>query len=210
VKLSTHEAAWLAAQVGFTTNPCAGLPAGVVATEIETYVAVCCAESGLDSEAIGKTSTDGNWDHGLSQESGKWQWDKIQAEGGRWRDPLVNTRIAYKVFVAGGKDAAGTTVPRSFYPWSTFLSGAYQKWLPAAKLGAAHPWPYVDQFQSLIAERDQARSQLSAAQAALATERQTTAALNARVAQLTTGNTNLQAALDAATARLNAIRTDLG
>jgi hypothetical protein len=214
-KLSTHEVAWLAQQAGFTTRPCAELPTTVTATEIEMYVAVCCAESGLDSEVIGKASTDGNWDHGLSQESGKWQWDKIQAAGGQWRDPLINTQIAYKVFVAGGKnpatDPATTPVtPRSFYPWSTFNTGAYQKWLAAAKLGAAHPWPYVDPLAALIAERNKARLDLTTAQGQVTQLTASLAAARLSVDELTKSNGELSAALTAANTRLAQIRTDLG
>lgn len=193
--LSPHEVAWLGAQVGFTTNACKGLPTGVTATEIETFVAVCTAESGLDSEIMGRSATGanvGNRDHGLSQLSGKFIWDRIIAHGGRWRDPLVNAQIAFEVFAVGGKDpskpATDPVITRTFFPWAAFTSGNWQQFLPDAKIGAAHPWPYVDPMAAAVAANDDL---LKKAQDDLAVQTAKVTQLTGQVSSLSATNAGL-------------------
>jgi hypothetical protein len=108
-------------------------------------VAIELAEADGDTDAIARSADKladgspnpnaGNRDHGLFQLSGRWQWDKIIAAGGDWRDPLVNSSIAYAVYVAAG---------RKWTPWHVYQSETAGSWLtrlPDAKLAVPHPFP---------------------------------------------------------------------
>lgn len=131
MKLSPHEIADFAIAVGFST----AVPAGGGDSEAVQFVATVLAESGGDTEVMGRSTSGaniGNRDHGLAQLSGRWQYDKIQAAGGAWRDPEVNMIIAYHIFSDAG---------RSFTPWHAFTSGAYVQYLPDARIAVAYPWP---------------------------------------------------------------------
>lgn len=143
MKLSPHELADLVMKAGFsktTVVPGTSDPEAVVA------VAVAIAESNIDTETIARTTTSsspesiGQRDHGIFQLSGRWQFDKIQGKGGRWRDPETNVAIAYKIFTGAG---------RTFTPWAVFKKDSagvapYEKYLNDARLGVSKPWPYVD------------------------------------------------------------------
>lgn len=150
MKLSPHEVADLVLKAGFSKTT---IVPGTTDSEAVVAVAVATAESGLDTDVISRTTAPltsdpksvGNRDHGLFQLSGRWQFDKIQAQGGRWRDPMVNTSIAYKIFVGNG---------RTFTAWSVFKKPAsgpapYEQYLPDARLAVAQPWPLVE-TESLI------------------------------------------------------------
>jgi hypothetical protein len=146
MKLSPHEVADLAIKAGFSKTT---IVPGTTDSEAVVAVAVVLAESGADTEAISRTTAPltsdpksvGNRDHGLAQLSGRWQYPKIQANGGRWRDPIVNIAIAYDIFKGAG---------RTFTPWMVFAKDAkgvapYEQYLPDARLGVQQPWPYVDE-----------------------------------------------------------------
>lgn len=145
MKLSPHEVADLVIKAGFSKTT---IVPGTTDSEAVVAVAVIFAESGGDTEAISRTTAPltsdpksvGNRDHGLAQLSGRWQYPKIQANGGRWRDPAVNVAIAYDIFKGAG---------RTFTPWMVFVKDSkgvapYEQYLPDARLGVAQPWPYVN------------------------------------------------------------------
>jgi hypothetical protein len=147
MKLSPHEVADLVIKAGFSKTT---IVPGTTDSEAVVAVAVIFAESGGDTESISRTTAPltsdpksvGNRDHGLVQLSGRWQYPKIQANGGRWRDPVVNVAIAYDIFKGAG---------RTFTPWMVFVKDAkgvapYEQYLPDARLGVQQPWPYVDPY----------------------------------------------------------------
>lgn len=163
MKLSPHEVADLAIKAGFSTTT---IVPGTTDSEAVVAVAVILAESGADSESISRTTAPvtsdpksvGNRDHGLAQLSGRWQYDKIQAAGGRWRDPATNMAIAYKIF---------TGAKRTFTPWMVFAKNAsgvapFEQYLPDARLGVAQPWPYVDEHALAVAKMTEALAKSSA------------------------------------------------
>ena len=119
MRLSPHEIAWVAREAGFT--------------DLQTAVAVALAESGGDTEALGRSTTGvnvGNRDHGLWQISGRWHAG-VLAEGD-WRDPQQNADWAFLIFTAaGGK----------WDPWHTFTSGSHLQFMPDGAIAAAAPFP---------------------------------------------------------------------
>jgi hypothetical protein len=147
VKLSPHEVADLCIKAGFSKTI---IVPGTTDSEAVVAVAVAFAESSADTEAISRTTAAitsdpksvGNRDHGIFQLSGRWQYPKIQAAGGNWRDPAVNVKIAYDIFKGAG---------RTFTPWMVFAKNPttgiapYEQYLPDARLGVQQPWPYVNE-----------------------------------------------------------------
>lgn len=127
MKLSPHEIAYVAEKVGFDSTT----------DQVEMAVAVALAESGGDTDIMGRSITGaniGNRDHGLWQISGRWHYDKLQGMGD-WRDPYENGRMAFKIFIDAGK---------VWTPWHVFTGGSYLTYLPDAVIGAAHPFaPYA-------------------------------------------------------------------
>jgi len=120
-RLSPHEIAYVAKAAGFSDD------------ELIFAVAVALAESGGDTDVLGRSGTGANLgqrDHGLWQISGKWHGDKLQVTP-NWRNPYVNGRMARQIFVDAG---------RQWTPWHVFTSGAYQTYLPDAEVGAR--WPF--------------------------------------------------------------------
>ena len=146
MKLSPHEVADLVIKAGFSKTT---IVPGTTDTEAVVAVAVAFAESSADTESISRTTAPitsdpasiGQRDHGIFQLSGRWQYPKIQAAGGRWRDPIANTAMAYEIFKGAG---------RTFTSWSVFTKNAsgvapYEQYLPDARLGVQQPWPYVNE-----------------------------------------------------------------
>ena len=128
MKLSPHEIAYVALQVGWQLEP--------EATQIE-FVATVLAESGGDTDVIARSTTGdniGQRDHGLGQISGRWQWPHL-VEHPNWRDPWVNLAICYSIFIDAG---------RTFTPWHANTSGAWHTYEPDARFGVAHPFPPPD------------------------------------------------------------------
>lgn len=142
--LSPHEIAHLALQVGFSSIT---IVPGAEDTELVCAVAVALAESGGNTEIMGRSASSsvpervGQRDHGLFQISGYWHWQAIRDSEAGWRDPLSNTRLAYSIFV-GGSVINGVRVRRTFAPWSVFngTAPAYVAFLPDARLAAARPF----------------------------------------------------------------------
>jgi lysozyme-like protein len=145
MKLSPHEVADLVIKAGFSKTT---IVPGTTDSEAIVAVAVSLAESSADTESISRTTAPitsdpksvGNRDHGVFQLSGRWQYPKIQAANGNWRDPVVNTAIAYEIFKGAG---------RTFTSWSVFTKNAngvapYEQYLPDARLAVAQPWTYTD------------------------------------------------------------------
>lgn len=154
MKLSPHEVADLVIKAGFSKTT---IVPGTNDSEAVVAVAVAFAESGADTENISRTTAAitsdpksvGNRDHGLFQLSGRWQYPKIQANSGNWRNPVVNVKIAYDIFKGAG---------RTFTPWMVFNKNVttgiapYEQYLPDARLGVQQPWPYVDETENLKSE----------------------------------------------------------
>lgn len=151
MKLSPHEVADLVIKAGFSKTI---IVPGTTDSEAVVAVAVAFAESSADTENISRTTAPitsdpasvGQRDHGLFQLSGRWQYPKIQAAGGRWRDPVTNVKIAYTIF---------TGANRTFTPWSVFTKNSsgvapYEQYLPDARLAVQQPWPFVDEVQLSI------------------------------------------------------------
>lgn len=141
MRLSPHEIAWVVQQTWTGTTP----------DEQTHAVAVALTESDGETDQIARSADTipnptgapgtvpnpnaGNRDHGLFQLSGRWNWDKIIAAGGDWRDPLVNSAVAFQIFVAAG---------RRFTPWHVYQSETSGLWLTRvadAKLAVPHPFP---------------------------------------------------------------------
>lgn len=121
MKLSPHEIAYVLIWAGFTGD------------DLVTGVAVALAESGGDTDVMGRSTTGdniGQRDHGLLQISGRWHGDKLVATP-NWRNPYVNARMARRIF-----DDAG----RVWTPWHVFTSGAYRAYLPDAQHGVRYPF----------------------------------------------------------------------
>jgi hypothetical protein len=145
MKLSPHEVADLVIKAGFSKTT---IVPGTTDSEAVVAVAVAFAESSADTDSISRTTAAitsdpgsvGNRDHGIFQLSGRWQYPKIQANGGKWRDPEVNVKIAYDIFKGAN---------RTFTPWMVFAKDSkgvapYEQYLPDARLGVQQPWPYVN------------------------------------------------------------------
>lgn len=146
MNLSPHEIADLAIKAGFSKTT---IVPDTKDSEAVVAVAVFLAESGGNPDQISRTTANitsdpksvGNRDHGLTQLSGRWQYPKIQAAEGKWRDPAVNIGIAYNIFTGAG---------RKFTPWAAFTGkndkgvAPYEQYLPDARLAVAQPWPYTD------------------------------------------------------------------
>lgn len=205
MKLSPHEVADFVIKAGFSKTT---IVPGTNDSEAVVAVAVAFAESGADTENISRTTAPitsdpgsvGQRDHGLFQLSGRWQYPKIQAAGGRWRDPATNVKIAYAIF---------TGANRTFTPWSVFTKSAngvapYEQYLPDARLAVQQPWPLVDETQLAIsatsAKIDAASTKVDKLQADMTADRADVAALKK---QLDTAN----AVLVSLTTALNQLAT---
>lgn len=153
MKLSPHEVADLAIKAGFSKT---SIVPGTTDSEAVVAVAVAFAESSADTDAISRTTAPvtsdpasvGQRDHGIFQLSGRWQYPRIQAAGGKWRNPEVNVKLAYDIFKGAG---------RTFTPWMVFKKNtlgvaAYEQFLPDARLAVAQPWPYVNEELRAIEE----------------------------------------------------------
>lgn len=115
--------------------------AGFPDSAIPKGVAIVQAESGGNPAATNH-NTNGSTDYGL------WQINSVHSSllsHGVWNDPQSNTNMAYQVW----KSAGG-----SWSPWSTYNSGAYQKYMafrapnpPIAGNGTGTPigpiWPRI-------------------------------------------------------------------
>lgn len=148
MKLCPNEIAHAALAAGFGTEPTAcpngqwtgePLPVAVV------MVAIAMAESGGNTDAIGFSPPDGsgeNRDLGLFQISSRW-WADLLAKNPRWRDPDTNALMARVVHVKTAKAFAGRGVDAGLTAWSTYTSGSWARYVPAARRGVAHPFPYT-------------------------------------------------------------------
>lgn len=107
-----------------------------------TSVAVCLAESGGDTEALGHIDSSGNWDHGLWQISNRWHQltgdgkpGRLLIAGATWRDPYVNAQLAKQVF-----DERVRMKQPGWSAWAVFNSGAHKTYIPDATLAVKAPW----------------------------------------------------------------------
>jgi Lysozyme like domain len=132
VILSPHEIAWLV------------IPRWPAAHH-QKAVAVFLAESGGDTEAIGRSGKGenlGQRDHGLTQVSGRWHGVKLVANP-HWRDPEVAVDLAFAVWLEAKNAGKDPWTPWSVYngPDGTPGEGRFKDFLPDAKFGLAHPFP---------------------------------------------------------------------
>lgn len=124
--------------------------------DLVTAIAVALAESGGDTDAMGRSSAvdsnTGNRDHGLWQISNRWHQlrgdgtdGRLKLAGARWRDPYVAARLAREVYdetKAMGKDP--------WSAWAVYRSGSYKTYLPDALIAVKAPWaPPRDLFAAL-------------------------------------------------------------
>jgi len=128
--LSPHEIAYLALNVG-----------GWKPDDAVVMTAIALAESGGDTEALGRTkdpdSTSlGQRDHGLWQISGRWFGRTLQVF--RWRDPYDNCRMARVAF-----DESLRIHPEQhgFGAWNVTDTGAELQFLPDARWAIKAPFP---------------------------------------------------------------------
>lgn len=113
--------------------------------DLVTAVAVALAESGGDTEAMGRSTSGtsiGNRDHGLWQISNRWHQLRGDGSPGRlllagadWRDPVVNARLAREVF-----DETAASGKVGWSAWAVYTSGSYQTYLPDAQIAVKAPW----------------------------------------------------------------------
>lgn len=96
----------------------AGFPASVQAT----MVAISKAESGFKTDAIGGPNSNGTYDRGLFQINDVHKLDRNKLIS----DAKYNTAQAKKIYDSQGLRA-----------WSTYTSGAYQKYMNEARQGVA-------------------------------------------------------------------------
>lgn len=97
--------------------------AGFPTAAIPTGLAIMQAESGGNPAATNH-NTNGSTDYGL------FQINSVHSsilQSGNWQDPQSNINMAYQVYKNAGN---------SWSPWSTYNSGAYQRYLA---LGAPNP-----------------------------------------------------------------------
>lgn len=126
MKLSPHEIAYVAG-------------AHWSGEDLKIAVAIACAESDGDTDAMHRSTTGenlGQRDHGLWQISGRWHGAKLIANP-NWRDPVVNARLAKAVFdetVRMGK-ASG------WMAWAVYNSGSYKTYLPDAEFAVDEMFP---------------------------------------------------------------------
>jgi len=95
--------------------------AGFPAAQIPTAVAIARAESSGNSSAT-HVNNNGSTDYGV------WQINSVHGNllaGQNWSDPAANAKMAYQVWQSSGWNA-----------WSTYKSGAYQKYLNGAPVTA--------------------------------------------------------------------------
>lgn len=98
--------------------------AGFTDHDLAVAVAVCLAESGGKTDALGENK-DGTQDHGL------WQINTVNSDAlaiGDWTDPAVNARMARIVFRRQG-----------WHAWATYNDGIYSSYMPRG-LRAAISW----------------------------------------------------------------------
>lgn len=99
--------------------------AGFSSQDAVIATAIAGPESGYDTEAINKANKDGSKDYGLWQINSKntaYVDSNFFPPGDGWSNPSVNAKAAKAIYDAQGWRA-----------WSTFRSGAYAPYLPAAQ-----------------------------------------------------------------------------
>ena len=122
VMLTPTQIAAVAYQAGFTGQD------QIIAT------AVSIAESGGNTEVISPTQDYGLWQINMPAHNG--DGGRMPADffppGTKWKDPLTNGEVANDIWSRAG---------RTWRDWSTFKSGAYQKFLSGAQLAVADAQP---------------------------------------------------------------------
>lgn len=127
---------------------------GVPYSHWEISVAVALAESGGNTEIMGRSTTGsniGNRDHGLWQISNKWHQlrgdgspGRLLLAGARWRSPVVNARLAFEVW-----DESRRSGKDGWIPWSVYTSGSFKTYLPDARIAVLAPWAPLSEWGEL-------------------------------------------------------------
>jgi hypothetical protein len=95
--------------------------AGIPDAQVQTSVAIAFAESGGDINIVSPKNKNGSRDYGL------WQVNSVHKawfDLSRYADAAYNADAMYRIWNEAGK---------KWTPWTTFKSGAYKKYLTAAK-----------------------------------------------------------------------------
>lgn len=102
--------------------------AGFSGPDLTTAIAVALAESGGNTDAVNHNSN-GSTDYGV------WQINSVHADlfnkYPQWWS-VENADMAYEIYKAAGN---------KFTPWTTYTSGAYQKFMTQAAQAAGNPSP---------------------------------------------------------------------
>lgn len=101
---------------------------GVPADQVPTAVAIALAESGGKGAAVGGPNSDGSYDLGYWQINNKAHAGLLLQYPSWWEAPSNSRMMAS---VSGGG--------RNWRPWTTYTSGKYKEFLPAATAGAEAP-----------------------------------------------------------------------
>lgn len=96
---------------------------GFSGSALVTALAIARAESGWNYGAKGGPNSNGTYDWGLFQIN-----DVNKPTDAEKTQPLENSRKAFAVYRAAGN---------SFKPWSTYNSGSYKQYIPAAQAAVA-------------------------------------------------------------------------
>jgi hypothetical protein len=158
MKLSPNEIAFVA-QKHWADKGSATLSDGTVVPHWVIAVAVFLAESGGDTEAMGRSTSGaaiGNRDHGLAQISNYWHQrlgdgspGKLLKAGADWRDPVVNCEIAFAIWDASRKQGKDP-----WNPWHVYTSGSFRAYLPDGTIAVKAPWapPAYDPIGKLASD----------------------------------------------------------
>ncbi len=108
--------------------------AGFAGDDLVTAVAVALAESGGDPEAYNPETAAGTAPGRGSY--GLWQIYRAahpDLDAVDLTDPPANARAAFQIYSAA----------RGFRPWSTYLHGLHEQFMPTARDAVANPAPYA-------------------------------------------------------------------
>lgn len=108
---------------------------GFTGTALVKSIAIALAESSGNDHALNDNPKTGDLSYGILQINMRGDMGPARrksfgiSSNEDLFDPVTNARAGYKLSNSG----------KSFSPWSTYKSGAYQKYMPAATKAAANP-----------------------------------------------------------------------
>lgn len=105
------------------------LEAGFTGNDARIAVAVALAESDGQTDAVSPKNSNGTYDYGV------WQINTIHNPTAQnWKDPLVNAKMAKRIF-----DEAKGRGQDGWSPWSTYKNGRYRTYMMAATTAVQNP-----------------------------------------------------------------------